>query len=112
MTRWPVMCAVNSPLRPRKPMMSVAPAIKLRTNGSARIPGSAPANAVLIHLFRVDDFIKALLVDVAGLERGLLQGQPLVIRHVGDRAPGLTMQHLRHRVYYEKTGRHALWRIS
>jgi hypothetical protein len=28
----------------------------------------------------VDDFVKPLLVDVAGLERGLLQGQAFVIR--------------------------------
>src|SRR6266446_5344805 len=79
------MWAVNSPLRPRKPMMSVAPAITLRTNGSARIARSAPGDTVPDHLLRVDDFVETLLVDVAGLERGLLQVQVLVIRLVGDR---------------------------
>src|SRR6266481_2930107 len=79
------MWAVNSPLRPRKPMMSVAPAITLRTNGSARIVRSAPGDTVPDHLLGVDDFVKALLVNIAGLERGLLQGQVFVIRLVGNR---------------------------
>jgi len=32
----------------------------------------------------VDDFVEPLLADVAGLERGLLQGQAFVIRLVRD----------------------------
>src|ERR1700737_3775997 len=45
-TRLPVMWAVNNPLRPRKPMMSVDPAIRLKTNGRARLARSAAADAV------------------------------------------------------------------
>src|SRR6201993_4517684 len=81
----PVMWAVNSPLRPRKPMVSVDPAITLSTNGSARMARSAAADAVPNHLFRIDDFVKALLVNGAGSKRRVLQGQVLVIRLVGNR---------------------------
>src|SRR5205085_2621859 len=93
-TMLPVIWAVNSPLRPRNPMMSVDPAVRLRTNGSARPARSAPAATEPDRLLRVDDLVKALLVDVAGLERGLLQGQPLVIGLVGDRG-GLVVADLR-----------------
>src|SRR5439155_14268538 len=87
------MWAVNSPLRPRKPMMSVDPAITLSTIGSARTTRSAPADTVPDHLLRVDDFVEVLLVDIAGLERGLLQGQPLIIRLVGDRGGLVVADH-------------------
>src|SRR5437016_4253913 len=45
-TRLPVMWAVNNPLRPRKPKMSADPAIRLRTNGRARLARSVAAGAV------------------------------------------------------------------
>src|SRR5260370_14944732 len=88
------MWAVNSPLRARKPMTAVDPAITLSTIGSARAAStSAPANSVPDRLFRVDDLVKALLVDIAGLERGLLQGQPLVIGLVRDRRGFVVADH-------------------
>src|SRR5438445_112628 len=99
-TRFPVMWAVKSPPRPRKPMTSVLPAITLSTAGSILVPGESPTdgigawilglscsasgNAISNHLSRVDDLLEALLVDVPGSERGLLQGQPLVIGLVRD----------------------------
>src|SRR5260370_36687562 len=83
-TRFRVMWAVNSPLRPRKPMLSVAPAITLSTNGSARIARSAPGDTVPDHLLRVDDFVEARLVDVAGFERGILPGQAPIVGLVRD----------------------------
>jgi len=52
-------------------MMSVAPAITLRTNGSVRIARSAPGDTGSNHLLRVDDLVKALLVDVVGIGRCL-----------------------------------------
>jgi hypothetical protein len=55
-TMLPVMWEVNSPLRPRKPMMSVDPAVRLRTNGRARIAGSPSG---------VADLVKTLFIDVA-----------------------------------------------
>src|SRR6516165_1449633 len=84
MTMLPVMWAVNSPLRPRKPMLSVEPATTLKRNGSPRIAGSAAGKPVSNHLCRIDDLVKALFVDIAQSERGLLQAQILVIGLVRD----------------------------
>src|SRR5262245_44483650 len=53
-------------------------------NASIRIGSSAPGDTVPDHLFRIDDLVIALLVDVTRLERGFLQGQPLFIRLMGD----------------------------
>src|ERR1700730_619046 len=75
-------------------MMSVAPAITLRTKGSARIVKSAPGDTLPDHLLRVDDFVKSLLVDVAGFERGLLQGQVPIVGLVRDHG-GLVIADLR-----------------
>src|SRR6202158_3653437 len=80
MTRLPVMWAVNSPLRARKPMMSVHPAVMLSTISSARIARelpidgadadaigpSASADTVPDHLPGIDDLVKPPRVDVAG----------------------------------------------
>jgi hypothetical protein len=41
---------------------------------------STSADPVPDHRPGVDDFVEPLLVDVTGLERGLLQGQAFVIR--------------------------------
>jgi hypothetical protein len=51
-------------LRPRKPMMSVEPAIT-RTNGSARPAMPIAARAVPGSPLSVDDFVKTLFIDVA-----------------------------------------------
>src|SRR5690242_16442987 len=83
-TMLPVMWAVNSPLRPRKPMMSVDPAITLRTNGSGQTAGSAAADTASDHLSRVDDLAKALFIDISQSERGLLEGQALFVGLVCD----------------------------
>src|SRR3989442_421978 len=48
------------------------------------LPSAARAT-VPDHLSRIDDLVEPLLVDVPGLERGLLQGQALVIGMVRDR---------------------------
>src|ERR1700716_3499997 len=45
-TRFPVMCAVNSPFRPRKPMVSVDPAIKLSTKGNDTTGRSTASDAI------------------------------------------------------------------
>jgi hypothetical protein len=45
---------------------------------------STSADPVPDHRPGVDDFVEPLLVDVAGLERGLLQSQASVIRLVRD----------------------------
>jgi len=80
------MWAVNSPLRTRKPMMSVHPAVTLSTLSSAwtarelstdgagarPIGPSASADTVPDHLLRIYDLVEPPLVDFAGLERGLL----------------------------------------
>jgi hypothetical protein len=63
-TTLPVMWAVNSPLRPRKPMMSVDPAIKLRTNGRAR-PAISAAADVPDHLRSIDGFAKTSFTEIA-----------------------------------------------
>jgi hypothetical protein len=44
-TRLPVICAVNSPSRPSTPIVSVAPAITLSTNGKERTVISATSLA-------------------------------------------------------------------
>ena len=41
---------------------------------------STSADPVPDHRPGVDDFVEPLLVDLAGLERGLLQGTPLSVR--------------------------------
>src|SRR5258708_21626569 len=78
--------AVNSPLRPRKPIISVHPAVMLSTISSARIARelsiagadtdaigpSASAETVPDHLPGIDDLVEPLRIDVSGLERGLL----------------------------------------
>src|SRR5690348_8327436 len=87
------MWAVNSPLRPRKPITSVAPAITLSTIGSVRATRSAPADTMPDHLLRVDDFVETVLVNIAGLQRGLLQGQVFVIGFVGDRGGPVIADH-------------------
>ena len=70
-------------------MMSVHPAVTLSTISSAwtarelstdgagthPIGPSASADTVPDHLLRIHDLVEPPLVDVAGLERGLLQGQ-------------------------------------
>src|SRR5215831_10907015 len=63
-------------------------------NASIRIASSAPGDTVPNHLFRIDDLVKALLVDVTRLERGFLQGQPLFVRLMGD-GRGLVVADLR-----------------
>src|SRR5438105_4010220 len=99
MTKLPVMWAVNSPLRTRKPMTSVHPAVTLSTISSAwtarglstngvgtrPIGPSASADTVPDHLLRIYDLVEPSLVDVAGPECGLLQGHALVVRLVRDR---------------------------
>src|SRR5919198_1685729 len=88
MTRLPVMWAVNRPPSPRKLMTSTLPAVRLSTVGSSFVPSerstegadtqtvrpSAAGDTVTNHLSRIDDLVEPLLVDVAGLERGFLQG--------------------------------------
>jgi len=79
-------------------MMSVHPAVTLSTISSAwtarelstdgagthPIGPSASADTVPDHLLRIHDLVEPPLVDVAGLECGLLQGQAFVIRLVRD----------------------------
>jgi hypothetical protein len=55
-----VIWAVNRPLRPRKPMMSVDPAVRLRINGSVRITGSVSADPGPDHVLEVRDLIKTV----------------------------------------------------
>src|SRR6266446_702869 len=97
-TKLPVMCAVKSPLRPRKPMTSAHPAVRLSTTSSACTAGElltdgantnaigalAAGDTVPDHLARVDDLVEARLVDITGLERGLFQAQVCVVRLVRD----------------------------
>jgi hypothetical protein len=52
------------PLRPRKPMMSADPAIKLRTNGRARPAISAMAD-VADYLRSIDGFGKMSFTEIA-----------------------------------------------
>src|SRR5260370_24164245 len=101
------MWAVNSPSRPRKPVISVHPAVTLSTISSAwtarrlstdgadtRTTGHlASADTVPDHLPGIDDPVEPLFVDVAGLERGVLQSQALVIRLVGDRGRLVVADH-------------------
>src|ERR1700723_1462612 len=99
MTRLPVMCAVNNPPSPRKPMTSTLPAVTLSTLGSSFPPSvlstaggdtqtarDSPApDPMANHLFRIDDRVEPLRVDVARFERRGPQRQVLVIGLVCDR---------------------------
>ena len=74
-------------------MTSTLPAVMLSTVGSNLVPSelsteggdtqgvwpSVAGDTVADHLPGVDDLIEPLLVDVAGLERGLFQGQAFIV---------------------------------
>src|SRR5215472_2727171 len=45
---------------------------------------SAAGYAAADHLDRVDNFIKPLLVDIAGLQRRFFEGQSFVVGQMGD----------------------------
>ena len=77
----PVRVNVTSPFVEGVRHRSVTP---VAGAGRAAARPSASADTVPDHLPGVDDLVEPLLVDVAGLERGLLQGQAFVIRLVRD----------------------------
>src|SRR5262245_24388763 len=107
MTRLPVMWAVNSPPSPRKLMTSTLPAVALSTIGSSLVLSelstegtdtrgvwpSATVDTAADHLPGVDDLVEPLRVDIAGLERGFLQSQALVVRLVRNRGRLVVADH-------------------